>query len=370
MIRLHLIPETPPDGQTWACAEIRLLRPYRHRSHSNRLRVTVGRSLADERPHVVVLQRGGPIGSKLSEITELCAAIKAVGAKIIFDLDDDLLAQHPSAPVERGLEEMRPRVRFLLREADAVIVSTSVLADRLRPRAAHVAIWRNALDEALIPPLADAPHNADLGYFGTTTHLQDLMAVINALATAAVRVSERPSFELCGISDDPRIAGLLARRFDVRQRPLEAEYTRFHAMLATEARWAVGLAPLLPGEFNDAKSDIKALDYAAAGIPVVVSDARAYQHLDATRIVVRASIAEFGNAVFALLHDENRRREIAAAAYRDLLDNRVLAKTAPDLLPILQRVLDRAPLTERAEPIVTNEIMLERSRNLRTRTQL
>ena len=351
MIRLHLIPETPPDGPPWACAEIRLLRPYRHRSHSNRLRVTVGRSLAGERPHVVVLQRGGPIGSKLSEITELCAAIKAVGAKIVYDLDDDLLARHSSPAVERGLEDMRPRVRFLLREADAVIVSNSVLADRLQQRAAHVAIWRNALDEALIPPLADAPRNADLGYFGTISHLHDLMAVINALATAAVRVSERPSFELCGISDDPRIAGLLAHRFDLRQRPLEAKYARFHAMLATEARWAVGLAPLLPGEFNDAKSDIKVLDYAAAGIPVVVSDACAYQHLDATRVVVRASIAEFGNAVFALLHDEDRRREMAAAAYGDLLDNRVLAKRAPDLLPILQSVLDRAPLTEWANQL-------------------
>ena len=113
MIRLHLIPETPSDGPTWACAEIRLLRPYRHPSNSNRLRVTVGRSLAGERPHLVVLQRGGPIGSKLSEIIELCAAIKAVGAKIVYDLDDDLLARHSSAAVERGLEDMRPRVKFL-----------------------------------------------------------------------------------------------------------------------------------------------------------------------------------------------------------------------------------------------------------------
>ena len=281
MIRLHLIPEMPPDGPPWACAEIRLLRPYFHRSLSNRLRVTIGRSLAGEKPDIVVLQRGGPLGSTLLEIIELCAAIKASGAKIVYDLDDDLLAQHPSASVERGLEGMRPRVRFLLREADAVVVSNSVLADRLKWQAPRVAIWRNALDEALIPPFVDAPQQrADLGYFGTNSHLQDLMAVINALATEAVRVRERPTFELCGISDDPRITGLLAHRFNVRQRPIETHYTRFHAMLATLVRWAVGLAPLLPGVFNDAKSDIKVLDYAAASIPVVVSDACAYQHLD------------------------------------------------------------------------------------------
>ena len=346
MIALHLIPETPPDGPPWACAEIRLLRPYRHSSLANRLKVTVGPTLAGEKPAIVVLQRGGPIGSKLPDIIELCATIKAIGAKIVYDLDDDLLAQHPCAPVERGLEEMRPRVRFLLREADAVIVSNRVLADRLQRRASHVAIWRNALHEALVPTLTDTPRNADLGYFGTNSHLPDLMAVVNSLATAAVPGGGKPRFELCGISDDPRIIGLLAHRFDVRPRPLQTHYSHFHAMLAAEARWAVGLAPLLPGVFNDAKSDIKVLDYAAAGIPVVVSDACAYQHLDATRVVVRASIAEFGNAVFALLRDEDRRREMAAAAHRDLLANRVLAKRASDLLTILQQVLDRAPLTQ------------------------
>jgi glycosyltransferase involved in cell wall biosynthesis len=343
MIPLHLIPETPPDGPPWACAEIRLLRPYRHSSLANRLKVTLGRTLGSEKPAIVVLQRGGPVGARLSDIVELCSAIKAIGAKIVYDLDDDLLAPHPSTLVERGLEEMRPRVRFLLREADAVIVSNRVLAVRLRRRASHVAIWENALDEALLPTLTNAPRNADLGYFGTHSHLQDLMAIVNSLATSAMRGGGKPRFELCGISDDPRIVGLLARRFDVLLRPLQARYSRFHAMLA-EARWALGLAPLLPGAFNDAKSDIKVLDYAAAGIPVVVSDACAYRNLDGT-IVVRARIAEFGNAVFALLHDEDRRREMAAAAHRDLLENRVLAKRASDLLTILQQVLDRAPLS-------------------------
>ena len=343
MIDLHLIPEMPPDGPPWACAEIRLLRPYLHRSLSNRLRVTIGSSLVGEKPDVVVLQRGGPPHSTLSDIVELCAAAKAIGARIIYDIDDDLLAQHPSAPVERDLERMRPKVRFLLREADAVIVSNAVLADRLARYAHHVALWPNALDEALVPSLAFAPHGADLGYFGTNSHLQDLMAVINSLANAAGRGDKKPSFELCGISDDPRISGLLARRFDVRRRPIQPNYSRFHSMLAIEASWAVGLAPLLSGEFNDAKSDIKALDYAAAGIPAVVSDACAYKHLDATT-VARASIPEYGDAVFALLHDEARRRAIATAAHRDLLENRVLVKRAPELLTILQQVLDREPV--------------------------
>ena len=305
------------------------------------------------------MQRGGPIGSSLSDITDLCAAIKAIGAKIVYDLDDDLLAQHPSAPVERGLEDMRPKVKFLLREADAV--------DRFRFRArrSHKAArttCRNLEERArrgARSAIDGGARKADLGYFGTSSHLQDLMGVINSLATAVVRGREKPRFELCGISDDRRIAGLLAHCFDVRHRPIPEHYSRFHTMLATEARYAVGLAPLLSGVFNNARSDIKVLDHAAAGIPVVVSDACPYQHLDATRSVVRASITEFGSAVFALLRDQDRRREMAAAAHSELMGNRVLAKRAPDLLLILQQVLDRAPLTVWAEPLARNEILLE-----------
>ena len=121
------------------------------------------------------------------------------------------------------------------------------------------------------------------------------------------------------------------------------EYQRFHAMLAHDAQCAIGLSPLIAGAFNDAKSDIKALDYAAAGIPVVVSDAPAYSGMG-DDIVTRASVADFGEVAFALLEDELRRRRMATAAYDELLENRALRKRAPELFDLVGQVMDRSPV--------------------------
>jgi len=348
MIALHLISETPPEGSPWASAEIRLLRPYTHRSMSRELTVSVGNSLPNGPVHAAVLQRGGPVGSTIGEIVDLVSRIKARGARLIYDLDDDLLADHPSMSVERFLDGIRPKVRFLLREADAITVSTQVLADRLRRHNPNVIVWQNALDEAIVPPLSAKGRNFSLGYFGTNSHLQNLMAVIGQLAESAAQHNDRPSFELCGISDDRRIAGLLGSGLEVRLRAAQGNYGQFHRTLATKARWAVGIAPLMAGPFNDAKSDIKALDYAAAGIPAIVSDVPAYANLADGETVLRVPITEFGEAAFALLHDEDRQRQLAKVAHNNLLETRVLAVRAPELLAILKQILDRAPFVNGA----------------------
>ncbi len=342
MLSLHLIPETPPDGPPWACAEIRLLRPYKHRSIANKITVTTGRFVPTGRIDAVVLQRGGPVDFTLEAIVETVAEFKRRSARLIYDYDDDLLAEHPSPPVERGLEGLRPKVRFLLREADIVTVSTPALKQRLEGRLTEVAVWRNALDETLVPPLIFRQGRSGFGYFGTSSHLQDLMAIIGKLAISANRRGQKPSLELGGISDDTRLAKLIPHRLDIVMRQT-VEYRRFHAMLARDARCAIGLAPLGAGAFNDAKSDIKALDYAAAAIPVVVSQAPAYSGMS-EEIVARASISDFGEVAFALLEDEQRRHRMAIAAYDDLLQNRVLRKRATELFEIVEQVMDQSTI--------------------------
>jgi hypothetical protein len=42
--------------------------------------------------------------------------------------------------------------------------------------------------------------------------------------TSAPQGSGKPKLELCGISDDPRIVGLVSHRFDVRRHPPQAHY--------------------------------------------------------------------------------------------------------------------------------------------------
>ena len=338
MIHLHLIPETPAHGPAWSCAEIRLLRPYQHASLRRFLQVTHGPDLPVGRVDVVVLQRGGLPGATLAAMVDLVRAVRHRGARLVYDIDDDLLSPHPVAEVEDVLVQQRPKIRFLLREADLVIAATAPLADRLQALNPRQIVWRNALDEALLPCPAPERRSADIGYFGTHSHLPDLMAIVASLQAAASAVPGA-RFELCGISDDPRLRLLFAGRLTTSLLPVQGHYAHFHRMLAHEAGWRVGLAPLLGGPFNRGKSDIKVLDYAAAGIPAVVANQPAYDDWDDGKTVLRATLDGFGQAVVRLLQDEDLRRSIARQAREHLLAKRVLSVAAPMLGTAIENLL-------------------------------
>jgi glycosyltransferase involved in cell wall biosynthesis len=338
MIHLHLIPETPAHGPVWSCAEIRLLRPYQHASLRRLLQVTNGPALPIGRVDVVVLQRGGWPGATLAAIVDLVRAARHRGAKLVYDIDDDLLSSHPVAEIEDVLGPQRPRIRFLLREADLVIAATATLANRLQALNPRRIVWRNALDEALLPDPVPLSRSADIGYFGTHSHLPDLMAIVASLQAAASAVPDA-RIELCGISDDPRLRLLFAGRLATSLRPVQGHYANFHRMLAHEFGWRVGLAPLLGGPFNHGKSDIKVLDYAAAGIPAVVADQPAYDDWDDGKTVLRATPDGFGQAVVRLLHDEDLSRSIARQARERLLTSRVLSVAAPLLGTAIENLL-------------------------------
>lgn len=339
MIRLHLVPETPQTGPVWSCAEIRLVRPYRHASLRALFEVTQGHALPPGRIDVVVLQRGGPVGADLGSIVALVRELRARGAKLVYDIDDDLLGRHPVPAVESVIALWRPKIRFLLREADLVVTSTVTLAERLRGFGPRIVVWPNALDERLVQATVASDPSAEIGYFGTFSHLPDLMTVVGSIDAAAAGMAGA-RFELCGISDDPRLHGLFAPNLRTLMRPIVGNYADFHAMLANEAAWRVGLAPLADSVFTRAKSDIKLLDYAAAGIATVATAHPVYADWTDGETVMTATPDSFGAAVARLLADAEVRRVLAARAREKLLDTRVLARTAPALGAAVQTALE------------------------------
>jgi glycosyltransferase involved in cell wall biosynthesis len=326
---------------TWACAEIRLLRPYRHAAMRAHAEVTAGRRLPSGRLDAVVVQRAGWPEASVDEVARVVREVRRRGAKLICDLDDDLLAEHPSGVTEAQLARLRPRVRLLLREADLVIVSTAPLAERVRRLNPNVALWRNAIDEALARPPrpASAMEGADIGYFGTLSHLHDLLAVIGSLEAGLDGLARRPQVELCGIADDPRLVQLLARHGTVRTLPVDGDYAAFIDGLQSRPAWKVGLAPVAGGPFNASKSDIKFLDYALAGIPGVYADCDAYADVEHGRTGLKAPLGDFGAAARRLLDEPELRRAIRATAREHVLQERSLARRVPELWDIVQRAL-------------------------------
>jgi glycosyltransferase involved in cell wall biosynthesis len=78
----------------------------------------------------------------------------------------------------------------------------------------------------------------------------------------------------------------------------------------------IGLAPLIPSMFNRSKSHIKALEYAALGIPVIASDEPPYRDFvidGVTGFLVRRE-HEWGQRLRDLVNDDAMRESMGVKA--------------------------------------------------------
>ena len=348
MIDVALFPETTMAGPPWVCAEVRLLRPYRHPQMQRRLRCRVHHGddcTLGPRVDAVVIQRGGPCDMRLDTLIALVETAAKRRLPIIYDLDDDLLTRHPPARGASRFGDVGPKVRYLLRAATVVIVSTTRLAERVAHIARRVAVWPNALDEVLVDRMSVSRQGRGRrfhwGYMGTPTHLQDLMSVVPSLGEAMARMQENPRIELVGVSDDKRMRQLWRGRAKLSVNEADGHYEGFMQRLA-ERRWRVGIAPLAEVVFNACKSDIKFLDYSAAGIPGVYADTDVYRSVAENHAGVVSSPREFGNNVLALVSDQAARERLAKSAFDYVRDQRCLAQNVSNLWSIVEECLDLA----------------------------
>jgi GT2 family glycosyltransferase/glycosyltransferase involved in cell wall biosynthesis len=277
-ISVVAIPERFGSGVLTPCAYIRLLQPLSHPAIGGDFDVV----LADPdqalhyRADIVVTQRyavGEP--DAIDALTRHC---RQHGIALLYDLDDDLRRiprDHPDAAL------LRPRARQvsrLARDADAVWVSTPALADALCNVRDGVRVVENGIDERLWlagpPPVPPREGPVRLLFMGTMTHDADFALVESALARLKVVFGEFVSIDLLGISSQPALPDWVNRI----SMPIHAAsgYPGFVNWI-TQQHWDIGIAPLADTPFNRCKSALKALDYAALGLPILASDGPVYR---------------------------------------------------------------------------------------------
>ncbi|HXF94300.1 MAG TPA: glycosyltransferase [Nitrospiraceae bacterium] len=144
------------------------------------------------------------------------------------------------------------------------------------------------------------------------SHGPDLDHILPAI-TSILRARPHVRFEVFGtLSLPPFLSTLFPRR--VRSRPAVIDYTDFLRHLAS-TKWAVGLAPLLPTEFNTCKSAIKYLEYTLCGIPIVASDTIPYRVIDSElNGLLARSPDEWVAHISRLLDDRTFAAELVARA--------------------------------------------------------
>jgi glycosyltransferase involved in cell wall biosynthesis len=220
--------------------------------------------------------------------------VNAEHIRLVADVDDDFFG--PEARARLTEAEYDPSriasVEAVVRAAQTVVVSTPQLRHVVRPLASgRVVVVPNALDREFWvdgDPLHDAlvhdgsvhDGSGDIArvlFAGSTTHGDDL-ALLRDVFDGTVRAPDgRPvRLEVVGVTDraDDGWYDRLPVPDGSRHYP---EFVRW--MRSRSSRWSAAVAPLTDEPFNRAKSDIKVLDYALLGLPVVASASPAYRRL-------------------------------------------------------------------------------------------
>ena len=174
-----------------------------------------------------------------------------------------------------------------------------------------------------------------LGYFsGTPSHDEDFASIGRALRDVLVAEPSARLLVVGPLALPPELDGL-ADRVDRRAT------VAWDALPELVASVDVSLAPLLAERpFAAAKGEIKYLEAAAAGVPVVATATAAYRHAihDGENGLLATTQDEWRRALGALLADAALRERLGAAASRDVARRYGEAARARELLAVVDDV--------------------------------
>lgn len=218
---------------------------------------------------VIVLQR---VTHKY--LAKAVATIRKQGVAVVIDIDDDLSALPPAHP---GYVSMHPRntgdhgwnwTQLAMDNATMVTASTPALIKKYAPRG-NGQVLRNCVPESYFSiPHYDSP---DVGWGGAlASHSND----VPIMGTAICRLmNEGASFTVVGKPEG------IKQTLHLPHEPLgpDGGDVAMEQWPYEIAELGIGVAPLAwQTQFNQSKSWLKPLEYAAVGVPCVMSPGTEY----------------------------------------------------------------------------------------------
>jgi len=229
-------------------------------------------------PNVILWNRSAL--SDVQKVDQLEGLGRKLGARLIYDLDDNLLAMEDH-PEREAYIELVAAVHRSIVVADEVWCSTAALVDAVFDAGGKPIHMPNDLDPVLweIGRPQDQRRIDDdvlhLVYMGTRTHDDDYRLLAAALvelerqrpgsftlSLIGVNATALESYSWMRVLSPPAHAG--------------ASYPAFVRWFVRQGSFDLGLAPLLDTRFNRCKSAIKVLDYAAVNVPTLASSVTGY----------------------------------------------------------------------------------------------
>jgi len=192
------------------------------------------------------------------------------GIRTLYELDDDVwnipsynpLGQHFTPRHINGMENA-------MRLVDEVVVTTPYLGHIISKFNSNVRVIRNGVPIDMVPSLPRTKSDIRIGWHGSATHHGDLAVVMPVLRNV-LRSHQNVTAVFMGSMPNGWKIG---------------PQVEFHQWIEPELLYDklaqleldIAIAPLAHHVFNRSKSDVKLIENAVVGVPVVVSDFGPYR---------------------------------------------------------------------------------------------
>jgi hypothetical protein len=217
-------------------------------------------------------------------VLEAMPRARELGQKIVVDIDDwfDGLAvtnrAHAATDPKNNPDNNREIYAEIIMQADAVITSTPFLFDYYAKKRDNVFLVRNGIDiNRWRPRTPRMNHRLKLGWVGATPWRSNDLETLSPFLGKYL-VSRKMGFHHSGHT-------LNGAPFANKQLGIPDNITRTSPLVPIMSYPKlfepidIGMVPLSNVPFNHAKSFIKGLEYAAAGVPFISSYSPEYKYL-------------------------------------------------------------------------------------------
>jgi glycosyltransferase involved in cell wall biosynthesis len=245
---------------------------------------------------------------------QLAAGVYGHRPLLVFELDDDLWdldpANRPAWSFYRRTPGLLDNLAECAKLADVCTVSTEPLADVVREYNRNVVVLPNQLPAvAYSKPKSCNPAHMFIGWAGGASHELDVKEMTDGLRQHFRRRAD--TFVNLGSLFESVARAVGKRLVSVAWTPdMHEHYDRLTSL-------DIGLAPLRPSPFNQSKSEIKFLEYAAAGAACIATKhgpyERVIEHQTTGLLVSRPH--EWTQALRQLTEHPEDRDAMAADAY-------------------------------------------------------
>lgn len=251
-------------------------------------------------------------GPGISAEWQRLSAVKGRDYRLVYEIDDDLwnIDRSNTAAWDYYCGDRPRQLRMIenIKASDLVTVTTEALADLISVWNPSVTVLPNYVDEAIFGIKRKPANRFTVGCGGSTSHLGDWEYAGRSIGKF---LSSNPDVVIHFIGSEfaaqlpSRVAG------QIFVTPWANDPGQYFRNLVMD----VGLAPLRPSLFNRSKSHLKALEYAALGIPCVAAAYEPYEEFvqhGVTGFLARRD--EYAKYLRMLYCDDDMRAEMSRAA--------------------------------------------------------